>query len=437
MYRSELIKTAFIGFILCLGYSINSKAQQVKNEFLPKYPVKSAIIQYTLKDEQHAINENNTVGRLIFRETFDNFGALVAKEQIGEGADFLPGGKNKQIFKDGYIFWVNSPEGCTTKSKLTKDTYSSGFLGGLSKQVQDLIYNKVNKLNSKSFQGFAKTGTVTFLGLNCTSYEYNVFNFALSSKDKIEFIVYHDICLSSKYYLGGNLLTTIEAISFEENISIPASVFEIPQNSRIIDGDKLEAPNKIVDSGFSTLIINFDTKKDYGQVKEEGKKTLYIKDSGKVSAQEWEGTIAEYGLPPEKRHTKEIRVEEFDYFVDFGQKSTRRRNLVNGNYNDKTAAELNYIFRNNLYDNTVKLLGKTSFLGKECTIFEIRVGIEKLEVYEWQGVFLKTKRFMCADGANCTQPLLMHEETATQIRVNVPISNSIFEYPEQFELIIN
>ncbi len=437
MNRSELNKTAFFGLILCLGFSINNRAQQVKNDFLPRYPVKSAIIQYTLKDEQHAINENNTVGKQIVRETFDNFGALVSREQIGEGAEFLPGGKNKQIFKDGYIYWVDSPIGCTTKSKLTKDTYSSGFLGGLSKQVQDLIYNRVNKENSKSFQGFAKTGTVIFLGLNCSSYEYKIFNFALSSKDKIEFLVYHDICLSSKYYLGGNLLTTIEAISFEENISIPTSVFEVPENSRIIDGDKLEAPNKIVDSGFKTLIVNFDTKKDYGQVKEEGKKTLYIRDSGKASSQEWEGTIVEYGLPPEKRHTKEIRDGEFDYFVDFIQKSTRKRNLVNGNYNDKPASELNYIFRNNLYDNTVKLLGKASLLGKECNIFEIRIGIEKLEVYEWQGVFLKTKRFMCADGANCNQPLLMHEETATQIRENLPIGNSIFDSPEQFELIIN
>ena len=132
-----------------------------------------------------------------------------------------------------------------------------------------------------------------------------------------------------------------------------------------------------------------------------------------------------------------IKRIEFDYFVDFIQKSTRKRNLVNGNYNDKPASELNYIFRNNLYDNTVKLLGKASLLGKECNIFEIRIGIEKLEVYEWQGVFLKTKRFMCADGANCNQPLLMHEETATQIRENLPIGNSIFDSPEQFELIIN
>ncbi len=115
----------------------------------------------------------------------------------------------------------------------------------------------------------------------------------------------------------------------------------------------------------------------------------------------------------------------------------QRRNLVNSNYNDKSIAELSYIFENKLYDTNLKYIGEANFLGKDCSIYETQTGIEKLEVYEWKGVYLKAKGYFCTYVDNCAQPLLIFEEIATQISENVPITDSIFEYPDIFELISN
>ena len=145
----------------------------------------------------------------------------------------------------------------------------------------------------------------------------------------------------------------------------------------------------------------------------------------------------EYNLPPETKHLKKIRDSEFEFLVDFINKKVQRRNLVNSNYNDKSIAELSYIFENKLYDTNVKYIGEANFLGKDCSIYEIQTGIYKLEVYEWKGVYLKTKGYFCTYVDNCAQPLLIFEEIATQISENVPITDSIFEYPDIFELISN
>lgn len=431
MCISRLYQIIAASLLFCFGISENISAQTSTD--LPKYPVKSAIINYNIK---HA-PPNDTLSHPFLRESFDLYGAQISKEYIDELSIEMHGEPYREIFKNGFLYKVDNPKGCATKSKILDYSYRMCVDGGFIKLVQDLIHGKINKTNEKSFQSFTKTGTVTFLGFTCDKYAYNIFNFALSSKDKMEFIVYHDICLSDKYYLGGNLLSTIEATSFEENISIPPSVFEVPQQYRIIDGDKLESTIDKSVPEFSTIIVEYNTKRDYGQTKEEGKKTIYIKDGGKASAQDWEGTLAEYGLPPENKHFKDIRDEEFEYHIDYGNKTVHKRNLVDGNYNDKSVAELNYFFGNMLYDNSVNLLGTTNFMGKDCQIFEIRIGVEKLEVYVWHGIFLKTKRFICTGGDNCPQPLLMFEETAVRIHENASINQSVFQYPENYELINN
>jgi hypothetical protein len=130
---------------------------------------------------------------------------------------------------------------------------------------------------------------------------------------------------------------------------------------------------------------------------------------------------------------KDIHDKEFEYRVDLINKTVLRRTLVNGNYDDKSVAERNYIFQNNLYDNNVKLLGTTSFQGKDCRVFEIRIGGEKIEAYEWYGIFRKMKRYLCID-EDCTQPVLLLEETAKILQVNVPINSSVFLFPGDYQL---
>lgn len=49
MCKTKLIRFIPVSLFLCLCLFGTISAQQAKNEFLPKYPVKSAVIQYNLK----------------------------------------------------------------------------------------------------------------------------------------------------------------------------------------------------------------------------------------------------------------------------------------------------------------------------------------------------------------------------------------------------
>ena len=108
---------------------------------------------------------------------------------------------------------------------------------------------------------------------------------------------------------------------------------------------------------------------------------MYSKENGKKSVWEWQETISETNFSPEFKHFKKIRDEECEILVDYIEKTAPRNDLIKVNYNYKTIAGLNYLFENKLYDINVTVVpGKTIFPGKDCTIFEIRTGIEKLEV---------------------------------------------------------
>jgi hypothetical protein len=433
MWRSGYKRVVSVSLFMGLGIIGTISAQQAENNFLPKYPVKSAIIQYNFQ----AHDGNDTASHPSFRETFDAYGSLFLLEKIDGLTVQILGEPYQQIYREGYVFSLNDPKGCVTKHKIKDLNYTKeidyAIPMGFSKMLQDLIHNKINKSNQKKFISFKKTGETTFLGRNCSLYEYVVANPAYLTRDTYIFTVYHDICLSQKYLWGGKLLGTTEASSFEENMAIPPATFEVPAKYRLIDGDKLDGTYKEAASGFSSIVVNYTTKSEYYQTKSEGRKTLYSKEQGKKSVWEWEEKISEYSLPPESRHFRKIRDEECEFLVNYITKTVSRSELVNGNYNYKSIAELNYLFENKLYDTTVTETGKSSFLGKECTVFEIRTGIEKLEVYVWQGVFLKVKQYICPNGGpDCDEFVLTGEETATSIQVNVPISDSLFEYPDDF-----
>jgi hypothetical protein len=372
------------------------------------------------------------------RETFDAYGAFQLIERIDGLTIQLYGEPYQQLFKDGYKYSLNDPIGCATKYKIKDFDYTKEIdktlAVGFSKKVQDLIHKKINKSNQKNFISFTKTGDTLFLERKCSVYEYIESNPAYLSKNKYIYIVYQDICLSEKTFFLGNLLGTYETTSLEENITIAASTFDVSQKYRMIDGDKLELKNKEAGSGFNTLIVNYITKIDYYQTKGEGKKTLYCKDQGKKSVWEREETRSEYNLAPVFEHSRKIWKDRTEFLVDYIHKTVHMQELnMTNNYNYKTIAELNYLFENKLYDNTVKVLGKISFLGKDCTIFEIKTGIEKLEVYEWKGVFLKTKKYICTDGNVCNEYQLYGEETATSVQENAPVSDSLFDYPSDFK----
>ena len=418
---------------LLLGLSGVISAQSSNGNFLAKYPVKSAIVQYNFK----SYIGNDTLSHPYSRETFDAYGAFQLIERIDGLTIQLYGEPYQQLFKDGYKYSLNDPIGCATKFKIKDFDYTKEIdktlAVGFSKAVQDLIHKKINKSNQKNFISFTKTGDTLFLERKCSVYEYIESNPAYLSKNKNIYIVYQDICLSEKTFFLGNLIGKFEATSLEENVTIAASTFEVPQKYRMIDGDKLELKNKEVASGFNTLIVNYITKIDYYQTKGEGKKTLYSKDQGKKSVWEREETTSEYNLAPVFEHSRKIWKDRTEFLIDYIHKTVHMQELnMTNNYNYKTIAELNYLFENKLYDNTVKVLGQISFLGKDCTVYEIKTGIEKLEVYEWKGVFLKTKKYICTDGNICNEYQLYGEETATSVQENVPVLDSLFDYPSDF-----
>jgi len=428
-------KFFFTCLFLLSGISGIISAQSSEGEFIPKYPVKSAIIHYKLTVLKNWGKDTTRMSKPFFDLTFDDYGTHVRMERTDGDIEQLMGEPYVKIYRDNFVFALNDPKGCVTKRRIKDTYYMMDYNGemGFTKSVQDMIHNKINKVTDHSFLSFNKTGTEIFMGVSCARYQLISYNAMISTKDKYIFLVYKDICLSVKNYLAGvQLISTVEATSFEENIPIPRATFEVPERYRMIDGDKLDGTYHQAASGFSTIIVNYKTQRDYYQTKGGGRKTLYSKEHGKKSVWEWEETISEYNLSPESRHYRKIRDEECEFLVDFVNKTVSRSDLVKSNYNYKTIAELNFLFENKLYDTTVKVLGKANFLGKDCTIFEIKTGIEKLEVHEWQGVFLKVKQYTCTDGPDCNQYILIGEETATNIQENVTISDSLFEYPEDF-----
>jgi hypothetical protein len=66
----------------------------------------------------------------------------------------------------------------------------------------------------------------------------------------------------------------LEAVSYKENISVPSEVFEIPGNFRIIDGDKLEAIKENASYPFCTVIIEYSSLRNVGEIKEVDKQIL-------------------------------------------------------------------------------------------------------------------------------------------------------------------
>ena len=390
--------------------------------FLPKFPVRSATVIYNLALQGTA----DPTGKPFLRFSFDNYGESQAKEYIDEISMMTNDGPFKEIFRINEIIIPSSKEKIATKYQIKDYHYMSGADEGFIKLAQDLIKGKINKSNTPEFISFRSTGSKSFLGLECQSYEYKFVSSV--SNDKMELLVYHEICLSKKYYIQDSLYAVTEATSYQENIPIPVSVFNIPEDLRVIDGDKLETISKDESYPYSTIVVEYKSVSNVGDTKEDGKKTLYIKDKGKYSCEEFTGTRSLFSLSPEKIYTKDIHNDEYEYRVDLINQNVRRSALVPGNYYCKSAAERKYIFDNKLYDNNVKLSGTTNFLGNECRMMEIRLGLEKLEILEWSGIFLKTIKYICYDD-ECSQQVLLLEETATGMQINIPINNSVFFIP--------
>lgn len=120
MWISKIKRVISVSLFIGLSLFGTISAQQSKNEFLPKYPVKSAIIQYNLKSNMG----NDTVSHPSFRETFDAFGSLFLIERIDELTIQILGKPYQQIYREDSVFSLNDPKGCVTKRKIKEFDYT-------------------------------------------------------------------------------------------------------------------------------------------------------------------------------------------------------------------------------------------------------------------------------------------------------------------------
>jgi len=168
-----------------------------------KYAIKSGIVEY--KTRMMGMDMKQTL-------TFDDYGQ---KEATDVEADMM-GVKihTVTITKDGFIYTLDMEKKTGTK------------ISGKSPDIdfENLSEEMVKDMNLK------KEGTEEYLGKTCEkmSIDYT------KMKMKGTFLVYKGVALKSETDMG-TMKVNLIGEKFEENPSIPASKFEIPADTKIIE----------------------------------------------------------------------------------------------------------------------------------------------------------------------------------------------------------
>ena len=137
---------------------------------------------------------------------FDNYGALEAQKMK---MDFMGNSMEMTILrKDGKTYMINASE----------------------KQVQEMGGNDINFLNLtdavKSANKIKEAGKETILGKECTKYTLESSQMGMTMSQTVW--VWQGLTLKSLTD-GGQFQFGNEAVKLEENVTIPASTFEIPK----------------------------------------------------------------------------------------------------------------------------------------------------------------------------------------------------------------
>lgn len=171
-----------------------------------RYGMKSGIIEF----------ETSTMG---FSQTvilyFDDYGKTSASEMTGSamGQNI----HNINIMKDGFIYNVDIINKTAYRSKLNEQTNETINFMNMDESMK-------KKFNIK------EVGTETIAGKPCKVFEFEVKDAGMTSKTW----VWNGIGLKSESTVMG-MTVTMEVKSIKENVSIPASKFEVPAGIKVED----------------------------------------------------------------------------------------------------------------------------------------------------------------------------------------------------------
>lgn len=172
-----------------------------------KYAMKSGIID--LKSTMMGMEQKVTM-------YFDDFGkkeaSVLTMEMMGMKTE------SRTIKKDGYSYDINMTKKECTKKKLpgTGDPNDLNF--------KDMSADMMKKMSIK------KEGNETFLGKDCEKYVMDY----KEMKMKGTYLVWNAIPLKTDVDMGG-IKMVMEATKIQENASVPADKFEVPEGIKIVE----------------------------------------------------------------------------------------------------------------------------------------------------------------------------------------------------------
>jgi hypothetical protein len=190
-----MMKTKFI----CVALLLAAAAGVAMGQDGKRYGIKSGIL--TQKSE---MGETTVY--------FDNYGALEAQKMK---MNFMGMDTEMTIIrKDGKTYMVNAAE------KQVQEMPAGGGMGGAD-------INFLNLTDAvKTANKIKEAGKETVLGRECTKYTMQMSQMGMEMNQTVW--IYKGIALKSLTD-GGQFQFGNEAVKFEENAQVPASVFEVPK----------------------------------------------------------------------------------------------------------------------------------------------------------------------------------------------------------------
>jgi len=192
----------------------STSAEQSKVEAVKRYQIKSGIITYDIVNSMMK-------GKMTQVLYFDDYGAKESRETITEFSMMGQTIKSHKIgfFKDGYMY------------ELDLEKKTGGKFKGVMPGGGEMDLSKFSKEMMKEYN-VKKVGTETIIGKECdvNSMEYAKMNM------KGTIYMWQGLTLKSDVDMGKIKVKTV-ATKFEENVSIPASKFEVPADFTIEDMD--------------------------------------------------------------------------------------------------------------------------------------------------------------------------------------------------------
>lgn len=155
-----------------------------------------------------------SMGTANVKMIFDDYGktqlteSTVSMEMMGKKINTL----SKSLVKDGYIYnWSEPSMGAATKMKLNSETFDE----------KNLDFNSLTDEMKKRFQ-IKEEGNESIDGKTCKVYSF------VTEGMKGKTWIWKGLPLQSEMSVAGQTVKS-KFLKFEENPSIPASTFEIPQ----------------------------------------------------------------------------------------------------------------------------------------------------------------------------------------------------------------